>query len=324
MSQGSNFPYCNITTDLQIVYSEVEKYNIRETLSGFTIVSGQTNTYSYPSPGYVGAVWEDNSALTVKTSIALVEASASSWYWDSDADMLYVHISTSGDPDTKTIKMAPYDYEDLLTYCRNNAMEELESYLDPKYPRPLPFAKNSYNSVKYDTDIVRCCAMITVRMLIESVTPTSPLVDIFWKKVYSEEKESMGLLAQYKFSRRYFSFEPTKDDFSGRLENLVLDADSTGRIYLHGKGQSAQHKLYKIKIDTAGAVETATYKISDDNGLTWYSTLNTTYYEGRYLANGVWVRFEGTFVRDDEWLIEFSSTDESVKSDLFSVKLTNK
>lgn len=202
-------------------------------------------------------------------------------------------------------------------------MEEVEGYLDSKYPRPLPFARNSYNSAYYDGDLVKATALITARKIIEQRDPTSSIIDIFWRRVYSSE-EPFGLLWEYKNSGRYFSFEPTKDDFSGRLENLVMDAASTGRIYLHGKGQSAQHKLYKIKIDTAGVVETATYKISDDNGLSWHSTLNTTYYEGRYLAQGVWIRFQGTFILNDEWLIEFASTDEVVKSDLFSVKLTNK
>jgi hypothetical protein len=304
-----------------MVFADIEKYNVRETISGFSLVSGQASTYSYPSPGYIGAVWEDNSALTVKTSIAEVEATASTWYWDSSTDILYVHISTGEDPDTVTIKIAPYDYEDLLTYCRNNAMEELESYLDPKFPRPLPFAKNSYNSAKYDTDIIRSCAMITVRMMIELVNPTSPLVEIFWKKVYSED-EPVGLLAQYKKGMRAFSFQNTVDDFDGRLENIILDSTSTGRVYLAGKGMADDHHIYRVKIDTAGAVETATYKYSDDDGRTWISTLNTTYNQYTHLVSGVWIRFEGTFVLNDEWKIEIAGgPDEAIGATIKNIRL---
>ena len=323
MSQCSSYPYCNTTTDLQMVFADVEKFNHREALTGFTIVSGQTNTYSYKNPGYIGVCWQDNAALTVRTSVALVENNAGSYYWDSTNDILYVHSTNNADPDTHVIEIAPYDYSDLLEYCRNNAMEELESYLDPGYPRPLPFARNSYNSAKYDTDIIRACAMITVRQIIESVNPGSPLIKTYWDRVYSEI-EPFGLLYQHRLGSRKFSFEPTKDDFDGRLECLTLDATSSGLVRLHGKGHSEQHKLYRLKIDTAGAVETATYKLSNDNGLSWYSTLRPTYYAPQYITSGIWARFEGVFVTDDEWLIEIFGTDEVVKSDVFSIKLMRK
>jgi len=323
MSQGSNFPYCNTTTDLQLAFKDIEDWAGLDSLFVFTVVSGSAQTFSKHNTGYVGAVYEDGAALTVKTSIATVQATASTYWWDPTNDILYVHCSDGLDPDTHTMTAATATWDSLKTSCRNDAMEEVEGYLDDSFPRPLPFSKNSYNSAKYDGDLVKATALITVRKIIEQRDPSSDLRNVFWNMVYSSV-EPFGVLWEYKNNIRHFSFETTKDDFSGRLENLVLDAASTGRVYLHGKGESPYHKLYRIKFDTAGAVETATYKTSDDNGLTWYSILKKTYYEGQYLAYGVWIRFEGTFVLDDEWLIEFSGTDEVVKSDLFSVKLTNK
>lgn len=321
MSQGSNFPYCNVTSDLQLAFGGIEDFAGLETLSTFTAVSGQDKTFSKRNTGYFGAVFENGVAMTEKTSIAEVQATASTFWYDSTNDILYLHCSDDADPDTHTITAMTDDWNDLKTTCRNDAMEEEESYLDPNFPRPLPFARNSYNSAKYDADLVRACAFITVRKIIEHRDPTSSLIAVFWNKCYSSE-EPYGLLWEYKENKRAFSFETTKDDFDGRLENLTLDADSTGRVYIAGLGTCQDHRMYRIKIDTAGAVETATYKISDDNGLTWYSTENKTYYNYQSFVYNTWIRFFGTFVEDDEWTIEFAGrTLDTVRSAIGSITI---
>lgn len=312
MSQGSNYPYCNITTDLQLAFKDVETFSRADTLDTFTVVSGNAQTFSKHNTGYYGAVYEDGVALTVATSIATVQATASRYWWDPTNDILYVHCSDGLDPDTHTITAAVYTWNDLKTNCRNDAMEEVEGYLDTKYSRPLPFAKTSYNSAKYDGDLVKATALIAVRKIIEQRDPTSQLIDVFWKRVYSEE-EQFGLLWEYKENKRAFSFENTADDFDGRLENLVLDATSTGRVYIAGKGKAGDHFLYRVKVDTAGVVETATFKVSDDNGRTWLTTLNTTYDQFVHLAAGIWIRFEGTFVLNDEWEIEIAGGPDEVQ-----------
>jgi len=311
MSQGSNFPYCNTTTDLQLAFKDIEDWAGLDSLFVFTVVSGSAQTFSKHNTGYVGAVYEDGVALTVKTSIATVQATASTYWWDPTNDILYVHCSDGLDPDTHTMTAATATWDSLKTSCRNDAMEELESYLDPKYPRPMPFAKNSYNSAKYDGDLVKATALITVRKIIEQRDPSSDLRNVFWNMVYSSV-EPFGLLYEYRKNDRAFSFENTVDDFDGRLENLVLDATSTGRVYIAGKAKAGDHFKYRVKIDTLGAVETATYKVSDDDGRTWLSTLNKTYNQYTHLTSGIWIRFDGTFVLNDEWLIEISGGPDAI------------
>lgn len=321
MSQGSNFPYCNITSDLQLIFKGIDKFMGLETLTTFTVVSGNAKTFSKHDTGYFGAVFEDSVPLTVKTSIATVQATASTFWYDSTNNILYVHCSDDADPDTHIITAMTEAWNDIKTACRNDAMEEVESYLDPNYPRPLPFARNSYNSAKYDGDLISMTALVTIRKIIEQRDPTSSLIDVFWKRVYSSE-EPFGLLWEYKESKRAFSFETTKDDFNGRLENLTLDDDSTGRVYIAGLGTCEDHRIYRIKIDTAGAVETAKFKISDDNGLTYYSELNLTYYNYQSLAHGVWIRFGGSFKENDEWSIEFAGRElDTVRSAIGSITI---
>ena len=64
------FPYCNIDDDLQSVYKDIEKFQSYDTISTWTVVSGNAATFSHPNTGHVGAVFQNDVALTEKTSIA--------------------------------------------------------------------------------------------------------------------------------------------------------------------------------------------------------------------------------------------------------------
>jgi len=319
--QGSTYPYCDITTDLRRVFDGIDNFASRNVMNEFTLVSGQTNTYEKRNTGYVGAVWQNGTELTAKTSIATVEGTAGTWWYDSTNDILYVHSTNNADPDTHTIETATDDWVSEKTQARNDAMEMVESMLDPRFPRPLPFARYSYTTGDvYDYDLKRATALMTCFILIKRHDPTNPLCELFRKEVWDEETKT-GILYEHFHGSRAFSFETTKDDFKGRLENIVLDSTSTGRVYLAGQSDSEDHYQIRVKIDTAGAVETATYKASLDNGRSWDSTLNTTYEQFTHLAFGIYVRFVGTFILNDEWLIDIPGKEETINSRISTINL---
>lgn len=91
MAQASNYPYCNLTTDLQMAFKDIENFARTDTLTGFELVSGQQSTLLKRNTGYYGAVYENGVSMSVQTSIALVEANAQSFYYDSTNDILYIH-----------------------------------------------------------------------------------------------------------------------------------------------------------------------------------------------------------------------------------------
>lgn len=86
-------------------------------LDGWTAVGGGApNSYQVSCPALVGTsavpggvsrrvvgVRENGTALTERASLALVNANASSWYWDEAAGILYVRTSSGADPDTFTV-----------------------------------------------------------------------------------------------------------------------------------------------------------------------------------------------------------------------------
>ena len=84
--------------------------------------------------------------------------------------------------------------------------------------------------------------------------------------------------------------------------------------------------IWRIMIDTGGALGTATYKVSYDGGanydLTVQPTKDDTADTIRFLiSRGIYVRFpETTWVADEYWDLElFPSTDVADNASIFSI-----
>ena len=72
----------------------------------WTLTSGQTYTYEVDFDKDVEGVSENGTAYTEKTSIADVEATASSYYFDSQAGKVYIHTSDGTNPSNFTITIS--------------------------------------------------------------------------------------------------------------------------------------------------------------------------------------------------------------------------
>ena len=304
------FPYCNTTSDLQMVFKDIEKFNglvIRE-----TFVSESGNVYRLANTGLVANVQENDVALLLKTSIAEVEAAAGSFWYDSTLDILYMHSSDDADPDTHTIKTSEMIWSVFKTYQTNRAFQQMENMLDPLYPRPLPFAVNNYNDFNYDSDIVESAALLACINIIKYRDSENPLVKLLQKRVWwNVEDEEQGILWEYREGKRSFSFETTKDQFDGNIQQTVKDDNSTGLIQLVGNGDRTDRKYIYIKITTAGATGVAKYALSFDNEVT-YETAVLTSFQYQLLANNIYMKFSGTFVLDDKWLVNISGVPEEI------------
>lgn len=314
-----DYPYCNTSSDLQYVFKNIEQFSGKETITTFELVSG--SVYSKHGTGYCGIVYADDVALTEKTSIATVEATASTFWYDETNDILYIHTPDGSDPDLYTIKIATEDWETLKTFFAERAFQQLENMLDPKYPRPIPFAKDQYNSKNYDSDIVESAALLTCVNIIKHTDPDSPLIKTFMDRVWNAEEEK-GVMWEYAKGLRSFSFEATADQFDGNIMLVTRDANSTGLIFIAGTGDHSGHYLINIKIVTDGAVGTATWKYSVDGKTNWSSAITSTI-NYMYLYAGIYIRMSGTFVTDDEWLVEIlGGTEEITNKGIRSIRLT--
>jgi len=314
------YPYCNTTSDLQSVVKDIEKFSGKDTLESFTAESGQNYTYRKNGTGYVGAVYEDSVALDEQDSVANVDANAGSFWYDSTNDILYINCTDSNNPDQHTIQVAVDDWASFKTTMANRAFQQLESLLDPKYPRPLPFAQIQYNSLNYDGDIVECAAILTCINIIKHRDADNPLIETLQNRVWNAQEE-IGILWEYRQGERSFSFEVTADQFNGNVEVITRDSSSSGMIYVAGQSDRSGSYRIRVKITTAGAVGTAKWKYSSDNSVTWSSEIETTNNYIPFYA-GLYLKFIGTFYLNDEFEVVILGDPETVTSQkIRSIKL---
>jgi len=97
----------------------IAEFNPAVRLAAWTKTSGKTYVYEIALPRLVGtaqvaggvyrpctAVRENGTALTAAASVAAVDATASTWFWDEANGTLYVHSSTGDSPDDFTVYSA--------------------------------------------------------------------------------------------------------------------------------------------------------------------------------------------------------------------------
>ena len=313
--------YCNTTTDLRDVYPQIDQYQGKRKFSGWTATTGQSNTYQVNSTGYVEQVFDDGAQLTSRASIALTEANAGSFYYDSDNDILYVHAAGSDDLTTATITIeGGVDWDAFKSRMCNKAHEYLDGYLNTKYPTPLlpRLVKTHVSDSDYEYPVVRACALLTCAFIVGRLRPDSPVAQSIMRQAYNpapEIGETPGIINQLLSGEMVL-----QEQISGREPgnwNVYQNASNsgTGYVWFIGRYSGWQHEKWRLQIDTAGAPGTATYKLSYDTGSNWDYTGQVTFDPDNndrriHIGSGVYAVFYGTFVEDDYWDIElFPMTD---------------
>jgi hypothetical protein len=318
--------YCNVTTDLTLFCPEVEKYQNREILKGWKITSGQTVVYQVNGTGQVNMLFDDGVPLTVKTSVATVAGTAATWWYDTDNDILYVHPTGSTDPSASVMETGE-DWDTLKTTMRNEASDFMDSVLSSKYSVPLaPRKVLSHTTSLYDTVIRRCCALITCSFIARREHPDDPLGVAWFKEAYytnPEIGEQLGLLQQILAGDITLQNQTsTRELGSWNLIGTGTNATATQYPILRGGYTGSQFKHWEFRIDTLGAIGTATWKVSFDGGTTFDLTLQPTYDatddERRfYVGSGVWIEWPAqTYAVDDYWqyeMIPFTDVAENRK-----------
>lgn len=305
--------YCNITTDLTDIALYAEQYQGKRIIEGWTLVSGQTKVYYHYATGQVNQVFADGVPLTSRASIALVEANASSFFYDATIDIIYISNSAGTDPDGANVIEIGEDWDGFKTILRNSAEEEMDGYLKLKYHVPLlPRIRKVHSSGDYESIVRNICAALTCRNIIRRINPADPTARRIEKIALNstpEDGEEKGLLNKLMGGEIALQDQITANDIMGWRVYPYASNTVTAYIWLWGKYTGPNHEYWRLQIDTAGAVGTATWKLSQNAGTTFSPTLQSTLTSGAqdrlvYLADGVYVLFYGTFGSGDYWDIE--------------------
>jgi len=189
------------------------------------------------------------------------------------------------------------------------------------FQRPIPKSTlgMDYNSTGWDSDIVVACAKLACVYIIRRNEPESGLADKIYSEVWDDETQS-GMIWNYINGNFRFSFEPTKQDFVGQV--IPVTESTTGRIYLVGTTHASQNYTARVKITTAGKVETAKFDFSYDDGQTYTLQDVFTQYYYQQLFEDVYIRFEGEFSEDEEWKIKLRPDVEENRSSVGNITIS--
>ena len=321
--------YCNVTTDLADVYRDIEKYRGFYAFTDWELHA--TTVYKTYQSGYVEQLFENGLSLTAGSDATL---SAGEWWYDTAADILYVHTTDSVHPTNCAIE-AGAPWVTFKTRMRNDAQERLEGWLRMVFAVPfqkIPTPGASYNSRNYDYNLRRMTALLTCSLIVRTVNPDDVVADQLFKEVYQDNPEVgelAGMVQQVIAGDLIIQgAQITPRESGGWNIYETLDATSTGVLEVTGSYTGSHRQVWKLQIDTAGAPGTATWKLSFDNGVNFDTTLNKTFDDATdnqrvYLGSGLYARFTGTFVLNDYYLIDvFPASDHVATAGFTSVKLS--
>ena len=315
--------YCNITTDLKDVCSDIGNFVSNNILEGWQLAASQTNTYFIAFIGYIEKVYDDGRVLTVKTSIADTESNAGSYYHDSTNGILYVH---GFDSDDLTSNSAPtieegVAFATIATRAVNEASEEIDSYLNNKYPTPLLSRWNQHHvDSNYPTPIRKACAMLACRNIILRDDPNSEVGKAIERQALNfdpEPGDEKGIIPKIIDGTIQLQDQETSKREIGHY-NIFPDSGNagTGYIRLSGTYVGSEKQDWLLEIDAEGVPGTVTWKLAYDGtnfDKELQETLDTNDDNRRiHLAYGVYCEFQGTFAAEDKWTIEvFPVSDEA-------------
>ena len=307
--------YCNITTDLSNAYAKIEEYaSTRFRIRGYSIESQSGFIYKSFNPGNIEVFFEDSIQLTSVSAVASINA-ASKYYYDATNDIIYVRVSDATDPDTHIMEKG-FDWTALKTRVRNRAQDEIDGYLDAKFPRPIPMSRQYHVSdINYDFGLVKATSLLTCANILNMFGDFENAVEL--RNQVIDPVDNGGIIDRYNDGRMRFSWETTPDEL-GRF-NIEQNSANTGAGFIELNGRyggdddidehvnlnfALEDQTWYFEMDTAGAVGTATFKWSRDGGTTFESELKVTSEEWLYLATGIFIRFwdrGSTFADSDNW-----------------------
>jgi len=314
--------YCNTTTDLRDVFPEVDQYHGKRLIERFVTVAGNANTYMAEGTGYVEQAFDDGVQLVVKTSIATVQATAGTFWYDSDTDLLYIHAFGSDDltassiPDIET----GVDWDSFKTRMLNDAEEELNTYFTKLFSIPLnPRLIKLHSSNDYESPVRLSCAYLTCRNVVRRLAPNDPVARELEKKALNGnliEGEEYGLIDKILRGDIHLQDQISPADV-GSISNIVEGDSNSGTGYVRFLSDytGSTHQRWQLKMDTAGTPGTATWKLSYDTGTNYDRTLQETFNESNNqrridIGSGIEVVFWGTFTTNDQWEFDvYPSTD---------------
>ena len=303
--------FCNNTTDLQAVVSDIDKFDRKNVLPSNWVASGTSNLYYLHNAGAVDQLYMDGAEQTKVTD---TPNAMGEYEYQSSADRLDVYIGGSSTSDMNSrVFESGQDWDGLKTTVCKEQADRMRSYLDrPIYKR----GNANYQGASdrdYDFIVVRINSILACADLIRSYDPER--AEIIEEMALGED----GMLTKLKRKEYVLWNETSFRSESGIISEISINASSTGYIEdvkMHGP-PATDYDEVRVVISTAGTFAPGTtsgvkYDVytKNDNGLRMQKVVDGETMNGDYqsLAYGAMVRFQaGVYTLSDEWSVTFQS-----------------
>ena len=305
--------FCNNTTDLQSVVSDIDKFDRKRVLSPNFTTTDTSNLYQLNNTGFIGQLYKDGVEMTVVTDTPNAD---NEYNYSSSTDSFQFFLASSS---VSALNSAVFesgqDWDTLKsTVCKEQA-DLMRSYLDrPIYKR----ANTTYQGASernYDFIIVRINAILACADLVRSSDPEK--ADVIEAMAISPDGD--GLLDKLKRREYVMSNETSFASEKGVIQEISLNNSTTGYIEdikLHGP-PGVDYDEVRIVISTGGTFALGTSSpvkydvyVKNDSGIRMHKVVDAEQVNGNYqsLAYGARIRFQaGVYVANDEWSIIFQS-----------------
>ena len=305
--------FCNTTTDLQAVVSDIDRYDRKRVLMNNFITTDTSNLYQLVDTGHIENLYRNGIEMTSVTDTPNAD---NEYNYSSSTDSFQFFLSSSSVSALNSdVFEAGEDWNTLKTRVIKEQADHIRSFLNrPIYKR----GNSNYQGAAdrpYDFIVIRCNALLACADLVRSQDPekASELDEL----VLGDD----GLLVKLK-RRDYVMWNETSfRSESGVIREVSVNGSTTGYIEdikMYGP-PSTDYDEVRVVISTAGTfspgtASTVKYDVftKDDTGLRRHKSVDAEVMNGDYqpLAYGALIRFQsGVFTLNDEWSITFQSDD---------------
>lgn len=312
--------FCNNSTDLQAVVSDIDRFDRKAVLSPNWSTTGTSNLYQLNNVGHTSLAFKDGAELTMVSDTPNADGEAQ--YVSSTDSLMYFLASSSVSALNSAVFERGQDWDALKTTVCQEQSDRIRSYLNrPVYKR----ANATYQGASernYDFIVVRINAILACADLVRS-NDYEKAAEI---EAMALNEDGSGLLDKLKRREYVMSNESSFATEKGAILEISTNANTTGYIEdIKMLGiVSTDYDEVRVVINSGGtfAVGTessVTYDVYVKNatGLRRQKVVDAEVISGDYqsLAYSAQIRFQaGRYESADEWSIIFQRDEIAIGS----------
>ena len=303
--------FCNNTTDLQAVVSDIDKFDRKRVLPSNWFTTDTSNLFQLAGTGDISQLFVDSIEASMVTDSPNADNEAN-YSASSDSVQYYLASSSVSALNSKVFE-GGQDWDGLKTTVCKEQADRMRSYLDrPIYKRGNANYQGASNR-DYDFIVIRINAILACADLIRSYDPER--AEMIEEMALGED----GMLTKLKRKEYVMWNETSFRSEAGIISEISINGSSTGYIEdvkMHGP-PATDYDEVRVVISTAGTFAPGTTSgvkydviVKDTTGLRMLKVVDGETMNGDYqsLAYGAMVRFQaGVYTLNDEWSVTFQS-----------------